>query len=327
MTSPVPALSVVVPAYNSRDLLRESLRAFASQEVAEPFEIVVVDDGSSDGTGEMVAALQAEKPFAEGRPGLRLVRTANRGRSGARNLGAGEARAPVLLFMDADVRPTPGLLAAHLRHHAGGGRVGVQGRTLQHPSTLVTPFMRAPYLLPDLTVRRRRRLSPLHVVTRNFSVSADAFRQVGGFDEAFTGYGWEDIELGLRLARAGTALHYEPDAVAYHYHIQTLDDVLPKLRQAGAGAVYFWRKHGRPLWLGLFLEIHPALLPLKWLIFRTELVTRLVRRLLPWAERRELLALCNECYTHLLWKAYYAGVWEAMAAERTRPRHAEEART
>ncbi len=302
-----PRLSVIIPAHNSRAFLEETLSALAAQEGAGDgaFEVIVVDDGSTDGTVEALRARRFPVP-------LRILPQENRGRSAARNAGAREARSPVLLFLDADVRPAPGCLAAHLRHHAGGGPVGVQGRTLQDPRTLVTLFMRASHMMPDLTVRRRQRLSPYHVVTRNFSVSAAAFHAAGGFDEGFTGYGWEDIELGLRLRRAGVTLRYEPAALAYHLDTQTLEEARAKLRQAGAGAVYFWRKHGRPAGLGFFLEIHPVLLPLKWLVFRTGAVTRLIGALLPWAERRRLMLVCNECYNHLLWKAYYEGVFQAL---------------
>jgi glycosyltransferase involved in cell wall biosynthesis len=301
-------LSVVIPTYNSGTLLPGTLQALFTQEFDRTrFEIIVVDDGSTDGSEDLVRGLDA--PVV-----VRYERRANRGRGAARNAGARLARSPTLLFIDADVRPAPGFLAAHARHHDGRRRAGVQGRTLQDPASLTTVFMRATNLLPDLTVRRRESLSPLHVITRNFSVAASAFWDVGGFDEGFTGYGWEDIELALRLRAAGVPLRYAPDALAYHSHEQRLEDLLPKLRQAGEGAVYFWQKHGRPRWLGLFLEIHPAVLPLKWLVYRTRLITPAIEALRPWAERRALLPVCSECYNHLMWRAYYDGAFAALRA-------------
>ena len=94
-----------------------------------------------------------------------------------------------------------------------------------------------------------------------------------------------------------------------------MDGLRKKLRQAGEGAVYFWRKHrsGR---LSLFLEIHPALLPAKWLIYRTPLVTPLIRWIQPRVEARQWLPILNECYNHLLWDAYYDGVFTALRQPR-----------
>lgn len=302
---PRPEISVVVPTYNGGWVLRRTLEALAAQDASHHlYEIICVDDGSTDGSVDML-------DLPAGPVEVRVLRQANRGRAAARNLGASEARGRVLLFLDADIWATTGLVSAHLAHHAASGALGVQGRSLQHPDSLNTVFMRATNLLPDVTIRRRRALSPLHIMTRNFSVTAAAFRDVGGFDEGFVGFGWEDIELGLRLQRAGVSLKYEPAALAYHYHVQTLDDLAAKFRQSGAGAVYFWRKHQRSPYLGLFLEIHPALLPLKWLVYRTGLIARLARAILPWAERHSVLPLCSECYNHLLWRSYYDGVFDA----------------
>ena len=299
-------ISVIIPTYNARDILARTLEAVLAQDFpADRYEVIVLDDGSADGSEDLVRRL--ESPVR-----LTYQWRANLGRGAARNAGARLARSPVLLFLDADVRPSAGLLAAHARHHLGHRWTGVQGRTLQDPESLTSTFMRASNLLPDFTIRRRVALSPLHVITRNFSVTAEAFWEVGGFDEAFVGYGWEDIELALRLQQAGVGLQYEPEALGYHHHVQRLEDLLPKLRQAGEGAVYFWQKHGRSRWLGFFLEIHPLLLPLKWLVYRTRMVTPAIEALRAWAERRAILPLCSECYNHLLWRAYYDGAFPAL---------------
>lgn len=301
-----PRVSVVIPARNAGATLRRAVLALQAQDVAPgAFEVVIVDDGSTDGSCDALEGLGGPAP-------VRIVRQPPQGRAAARNRGARDARGSVLLFLDADIWAAPGLVAAHLAHHSGRPGLGVQGRLVTHPDSLVTFFMRATHRVAlDITRRRREGLSPYHVITRNFSVDAAAFHRAGGFDEGFRGYGWEDIELAYRLTRDGVVLRYEPAALAHHHHVQTLDDLREKMRQAGEGAVYFWRKHGRPWRLGLFLEILPGLLPVKWLVYRSGVVTVPLMPVLRLAERLGLLAVAGEVYNHLLWRAYYEGVFAA----------------
>jgi glycosyltransferase involved in cell wall biosynthesis len=314
------SITVVVPAYNAAGVLGKCLQHLAEQDYPKDrYEVVVVDDGSTDATPEVVTEARRRLALQ-----LRYVRQANAGLAAARNAGARAARFPVLLFLDPDMWSTPQLIRAHARHYHDRRRVAVQGTRLLHPAAKVTPFMQTKELLPDLTPRRRLRLSPYHTVMSNFSVRADDLWAVGGFDEGFRGYGWEDIEMGFRLHRAGVELHWEPEAFAWHYHVESLEERLRKQRQAGVNAVYFWRKHGRNGRLGLFLEIHPALLPLKWAVYRTGILDRLVRAALRAVERRlavsrglrrkAWLLVASECYNFLVQEAYYEGVWQGLRA-------------
>ncbi len=306
-------ISVIVPTFNNRDVLRRTIEALQQQTLPQDaYEIVVADDGSTDGTAEMVQAVRGRAP-------IRYVSQRNGGRAAARNLGVRAARGRILVFVDSDLWAAPTLLAAHHRHYPPGTRRrGVQGRSVTHPASRVTPFMRVKETTPDLTFRRRRNLSPFHVTTRNCSFLREDVEEAGGFDEEFGGYGWEDIELAIRMRRRGVVFEYEPEALGYHYHVETLEGVREKLRQAGRGAVYFWRKHGRAMRIGVFLEIAPPMLPVKWLVYRTPLVTPLVRWLVPRAEARGWLLPLNECYNHLLWEAYYDGVFQALRSPRPR---------
>ncbi|HEV2440735.1 MAG TPA: glycosyltransferase [bacterium] len=302
-------ISVVIPTYNNREVLRETIRALREQTLApELYEIVVVDDGSTDGTAEMIAGLS-------GGPGaaIRYVTQANRGRSAARNLGVRIAQGRIVVFLDSDLWATPTLLAEHHRHYPPGaaGR-GVQGRTITHPESRVTPFMQVKEMTPDLTIRRRRDLSPFHVTTRNCSMPRQDVLDAGGFDETFSGYGWEDIELAIRLHARGVRFEYEPQALGHHHHVEDLRGVREKLRQAGVGAVYFWRKYHRSARIGIFLEIAPFMLPVKRLVYRTPLIAPLIWWIVPRAEARGRLLILNECYSFLLWEAYYEGVFRAL---------------
>jgi glycosyltransferase involved in cell wall biosynthesis len=300
-------LSIIVPTYNNRVVLRRTIESLLAQHFPrDQYEIIIADDGSTDGTADMVRSFP-------GRAAVRYVAQANAGRSAARNLGIRTARGRIVLFIDSDIWADPGMLAAHYRHYTpDAGRIGVQGRSVTHPDAKVTPFMQVKEITPDLSVRRRRNLHPVHIITRNFSTLRAELEAAGGFDEGFTGYGWEDIELAMRLQARGMRFHYEPEALGHHYHVETLEGVRQKLRQAGEGAVYFWRKYDRSVRLGLFLEILPIMLPLKWLVYRTPLFMPLLRRMLPLAEARGWLLVLNECYTNLIWEAYYQGVFTAL---------------
>ncbi len=313
-------ISVVIPAYNAASVLATTLQRLAIQEYPKDrYEVVLVDDGSTDDTPQVAKRASTSLP-------LRYVHQPRRGRAAARNAGARAARFEVVLFLDADVWAEPQLLAAHAQHYRNHQRVGVQGPSFTHPDSKRTPFMEVKDMFPDLTPRRPSNLSPYHVITRNFSVRAEDLWAVGGFDESFAGYGWEDIELGLRLRQTGVRLCWEPQARTWHYHVENLETARAKQVEAGRGAVYFWTKHGRPFGLGMFLELHPLVRPLKWLVYRSGLFTPAAQRVLRTAERalgssvgwqrKVWLLVASECYNHLLWHGYYEGVWAALREAR-----------
>src|SRR5437764_3267862 len=113
-----PKLSIVIPTYNRREMLRQALESLAGQDVPPgEFEVIVADDGSSDGTGEMVAALPGELPLR-----YRFQEDLGFRVAAARNAGARLATAPVLAFLDAGTVPGPGFVRGHLAAHAGTQR-------------------------------------------------------------------------------------------------------------------------------------------------------------------------------------------------------------
>ncbi|HYM90121.1 MAG TPA: glycosyltransferase [bacterium] len=309
-------LSVIIPTYNNGGVLARTLDALLAQRCSpDLYEIVIVDDGSTDGTAEMVRRLHSPVP-------IRYVAQPNRGRAAARNLGARVARGRILLFLDSDFFAAPDLLAAHVKHYPPAARrIGIQGASRTHPDTLITPFMQGREVRLEVSPGPPGRISLFRISTRNLSLLRAEFIDVGGFDEAFGGYGWEDIELAWRLYARGVRFTYEPRALGDHYQVQDLEGLREKMRQGGKAAVYFWWKHGRSWWLGLRLEVAPVLLPIKWLVYRTRLLTPLVRWLLPRAEARGWRSLVSECTNHLVWEAYYEGVFSVLAEGRS-GRHA-----
>ncbi len=229
-------LSVVTPTCNKRALLERTLAALRAQQLppATEWEIVVVDDGSTDGTGAWLAA-EAQGPAA---PPLRVVSPGvNVGRARARNLGARAARGQWIVFIDDDIVAPPGLLAAHLallEQYPGDGTIG---HAVTEPALVDAPH------LHYLDTRGAARLGPgpapgRYFVTQNAAVPRSAFLAVGGFDEAYRGYGFEDMEVAFRLEdRAGVRFHCLPAPVPVHVHHHTFAQLLAKRRECGQGSL------------------------------------------------------------------------------------------
>ena len=199
------AVSVIVPARDSAATLSRTLSALSAQELDGSFEVIVVDDGSSDATAEIAEAAGAP---------VRCVRQPALGRSHARNRGVEESSAPVLAFTDADCYPEPGWLAAGLR--AMEGSTLVQGAVRPDPGARMGAYDRS------LWVERQLGLWE----TANLFVTRESFDRAGGFedwlrprvgrardDEATMA---EDVWLGWRLRRAGARSAFCADALVYH---------------------------------------------------------------------------------------------------------------
>jgi glycosyltransferase involved in cell wall biosynthesis len=258
-----PRISVVVPTYNRLDTLRYVVRSLVAQDLPRgTFEVIVADSNSTDGTGEYLAEFAREHPFVRHVPGPYT------GRAGARNAGIAEARAPVVLFTDADIIAAPDLLARHLAHHDAPGVRAVVGMEVQVDSyqdyerKRDDAARRAP-----LHGDRPKRLSWLYFLTGNASVPKEELDRVGRFDENFTGYGHEDLELGYRLQQAGVPILYEPRAINYHWHPVPWDEQQQKYELAGRSTVRFYRKH-RAWGVKLRLGMTPLSLAMHGLVDR-----------------------------------------------------------
>ncbi len=234
-----PELTVVIPTYNRLETLREVVPALLRQNVrAERYEIVIADSLSNDGTAEYLGSL------ARTYPRLRHLPGPYNGRAMARNAGIAAARGSVVLFTDSDIIASPDLVERHLSHHARRTNIAVVGQELQ-----VDTLAQYEYLRANADARRplhppgRKYLSWLYFMTGNASVRKADLDRVGRFDENFTGYGHEDLELGYRLERAGVRILYDAQATNYHWQFIPYDEQKGKMELAGRSTVRFFRKH------------------------------------------------------------------------------------
>jgi glycosyltransferase involved in cell wall biosynthesis len=236
-----PQVSVVIPTHQRRDALRAALLSLSQQSVPSgSYEVIVCVDGSTDGTLEMLAGF--EGPYE-----LRSVAQAQRGRATACNAAFAEARGEVLIVLDDDMEVVPEFVERHRRHHPRGTRLCVLGAApveLNGSSPRAARYVQAKFATHLARLGDADYLNlPRSFYTGNASLRADLLGDVGGFDESFTSYGNEDVELALRLRAAGAELRYDPEAVARQHYGKGLrglaDDTLAK----GGTTVLLARTH------------------------------------------------------------------------------------
>ena len=202
-----PVISVVVPTYQRGRSLHRTLRALVAQDLEAPYEVLVVDNGSTDGTRALVKEMAALHPAL--RP-CRLDR--NAGPGPARNLGWRRARAALVAFTDDDCEPDAGWLRALLDAFEDPSVGVVMGRTVARPEDLAgggpfSHFVRVEAPMPWFP-------------TCNVAYRRDLLLQLDGFDESFTArhgsnFG-DDTDLGWRALEAGAGARFAPHAVVVH---------------------------------------------------------------------------------------------------------------
>jgi glycosyltransferase involved in cell wall biosynthesis len=197
-------LTIQLCTYNRAKLLERVLEACFDQTLSpDDYEVVLVNDGSRDETPAVIDRVQR---LATCR--FTVVNQANGGLAKARNAGIAVSTGERIAFIDDDVLPTPVFAAEHLRSDAKHGDVVVRGAAINTESFDALP-------VPVWTLKD---YSANWFWTTNVSVRRTRLDAAGGrFDESFSEYGWEDIELGLRLRALGTKAVFNRFALAFHY--------------------------------------------------------------------------------------------------------------
>lgn len=215
----VPTVSVLIPTYNRADVLPLCL-AHLERQTFPDFEVVIVDDGSSDGTAEWLAGYVRSTTLS-----IRTARQENAGAARARNVAVGMARGKVSVILGDDILCSPELVETHHRFHQEHPEDAVAGLGLTRwceTGQVVTPFMRwmdesgTQFAYGDLL--RGTKPNWRHFYTSNLSLKTEMLRKYP-FIEAFPGCGMEDMELGYRLEqREGMKVTFLREALAQHIH-------------------------------------------------------------------------------------------------------------
>jgi glycosyltransferase involved in cell wall biosynthesis len=285
---------------------------------AEILEVLVVDDGSTDGTGPAVAAFSQRSPIT-----IRYLAEQHKGQAAARNHGIREAKGTLLLFADDDIIPRPTLVAEHTawNRRYPADNFAILGHVSWSPEVHPTPFME--WLGLDGVLFRYRFLLPgqdasfQYFYSCNLSVKREFLMKNGMYDENFQGYGYEDTELGYRLISKGLRVLYNPEAIGYHYKRFSYADVCRREELVCAARVRFETTEA-----GRYLrELESRGEPLSW---KRKLKRAMARVITPF-----LVLLTPLLDTHvrlpgmvysLLYSRHVAPKAQA-SFERSRPRH------
>ncbi|MFM6195201.1 MAG: glycosyltransferase family 2 protein [Planktothrix sp.] len=231
-------LSVVIPTYNRLAILQQCLQALEQQQSHHPitdYEVVVVDDGSTDGTLIWLEENRLKLPH------VRVLCQSHQGPAAARNLGVEEAKGDIIIFIDSDLVVTETFLQSHANTLAEGyktsDKIFTYGRVI-NTCNFDNPTSE-PYKITDF--------SAAYFATGNVAIARYWLIEAGLFDCQFKQYGWEDLELGVRLKKLGLKLIKCPDAVGYHWHpafnLEQLPQLIDREIQRGRMGVLFYQKH------------------------------------------------------------------------------------
>jgi GT2 family glycosyltransferase len=217
-------VSVIIPTFNGAARIQACLRALRDQRTDREMEILVVDDGSTDRTSELVGS----------DPGVRVITQPNSGPAAARNRGAREARGRFLVFTDDDCVPVPDWLEALLKPFFDSEVVGAKGAYRTRQTSVVARFVQVEYEDRYRIMAAREDID--FIDTYSAAFVRDRFLEMDGYDTSFPVACAEDVELSYRMSALGWKMRFAPEAIVYHTHPDSLWRYLKKKYKFA-----FWR--------------------------------------------------------------------------------------
>ena len=237
-------ISAIIPTYNRVSLLRRTLPTILNQEFpAQQCEIILVVDGSSDGTADFLRGLRSECS-------LRIIEQPHLGRAAACNVGIRSARGKLVLLLDDDLLCSPQLLKDHVAAHTGAAPSVVFGPVLidaSSPPSLVADLQRrsCERWLNRLQQQGRTKWPDDAILFSNSSVPTKVLIDCGGFDETYI-RSHEEVDMGLRLWGQGLQFRFKPTAVVREVYVKSVRQFLSDAEFYGKNEVRLSRKH--PAW-------------------------------------------------------------------------------
>jgi glycosyltransferase involved in cell wall biosynthesis len=240
-------ISIVIPTYNRQPILQKCLQALENQQLPSEiagYEVVVVDDGSTDTSYRWFCSHQSQLPHVV------WYQQDHQGPAAARNLGVRQAQGDIIIFIDSDLVVTPTFLQSHSQTLLAASRQQNQTPQTAPIFTYGRVINTCNFHNPTAEPYKITDFSAAYFATGNVAIAKHWIQKAGWFDTRFQLYGWEDLELGMRLKNLGLKLIKCPAAVGYHWHppfsLTQLPALVEKEIQRGRMGVLFYQKH--PTW-------------------------------------------------------------------------------
>ena len=232
-------VSIVIPTYNRKPILEKCLKALENQKLNKNvgnYEIIVVDDGSTDGTSSWIKNNRAILPHVV------LYEQEHGGPALGRNLGVIKSKYEIIIFIDSDLIVLDDFIIRHidklLIYWSKNNKKCFTYGSVINTSNFHNPQSEK-YKLLDTSFA--------YFATGNVAISKELILSVGLFDTSFSLYGWEDLELGERLQKVGTKLIKCPKAVGFHWHppfnCEQIDSLIAQEKERARMALVFFKKH------------------------------------------------------------------------------------
>lgn len=219
--------SIIIPVYNGEKRIKNLMKALSKQ-VFKDFEVIVVNDGSTD---ETLRALRSGEPHFEK---FRVVEQENGGRAKSRNAGVRIAEGELLVFFDDDMSPQPNSVEKHVRFHEKHTDAILVGAQLEDEALTKTDFQKyKAYLsrkwLKDIPSEYPMTRENLFLTAANFSIRKDLFDRLGGFDERL--YDAEDWDLAMRAFKEKVSIYFDKENIAWHDDFLTCRSFIKRQRE------------------------------------------------------------------------------------------------
>ena len=306
-------ISVVIPTYNRLHFLEKCLASLKEQTVPlDSFEVIVVVDGSEDGTLDFLATYSPPYPFKH-------LFIENSGLSVARNIGAGLASSQYLIFLDDDIVADPRLVEEHLFSQRQAGEALIQGGLSIHPKLTKTPFI----LEEESRLQAFMDGKGFHEILigedisgGNLSIGRDLFQKIGKFNSALR---WnEDGEFGHRLEKSGIPIFYNKNALGLMIDFRDLERALKASHDYGRSYVLIQKQYPEVMWkFSPLVNDRQSLLrnlSRRFLYFRQHTwqlgwFERLLRGAILFAEKSDAARLARRFYLLALDYSFWKGVF------------------